>query len=169
MKKRWKKRWAQPFHLFGDSKGEKVGLTFFHLFLIHHYSMNSCIMWSSKYKKSTYKLNYVGKLENTQSNQQMIHRRPTLQRLCPLSPWVEQRGPQPMAPRLPMVPHKAPVAGFGGAMAGSPIWGAKKRHIKKEKHGVSALSGRQLVATHNSQPIVGGSGRGDVWEKARGG
>ena len=39
-----------------------VGLTFFVLpFLIHHYSMNSCSMWSSNYKKSTYKLNYVGK------------------------------------------------------------------------------------------------------------
>ena len=43
-------------------------------------------MWSSNYKKSTYKLNYVGKLANTQSNQQMIHRRPTLQRfLTPIS------------------------------------------------------------------------------------
>ena len=69
-----------------------------------------------------------------------------------------------------MVPRKAPAVGFGGAMTGLPIWGAKKRHIKKrEKHGASALSGRHLVALHNNQPIVGGSGRGDVGEKVRGG
>jgi hypothetical protein len=62
-----------------------------------------------------------------------------------------------------MVLRKAPVAEFGGAMAGLLIWVAKKRRIKKrEKHGVSALSGRHLVATHNNQPIVGGSGIRDV-------
>ena len=65
---------AQPFHLFGDAKGNLIPVS---------------SMWSSNYKKSTYKLNYVGKLANTESNQQMIHRRPTLQRLCPLSPWVD--------------------------------------------------------------------------------
>ena len=59
-----------------------------------------------------------------------------------------------------MVPHEVPVAGFGGAMAGFPIWGAEKRHIKKiEKHGALALSGRHLVATQNNQPIVGRSDR----------
>ena len=69
-----------------------------------------------------------------------------------------------------MVPRKAPVVGFGGMIAGLPVWGAKKRHIKKsEKHGASAISGRHLVATHNNQPIVGGSGRGEVGEKASGG
>jgi hypothetical protein len=31
------------------------------------------------------------------------------------------------------------------------------------------LGGRHLVATYNNQPIVGGRGRGDVGEKARGG
>jgi hypothetical protein len=68
-----------------------------------------------------------------------------------------------MALQIPMVLRKVPLAGFGGAMAGSPIWGAEKRHIKKiEKHGASALSGRHLVATHNNQPIVGGSSRGNV-------
>ena len=69
-----------------------------------------------------------------------------------------------------MVPRKAPVVGFGGAMAGLPVWGAKKRHIKKkENHGAWAISGHHLVATHKNQPIFGGSGRGDVGEKARGG
>ena len=99
----------------------------------------------------------------------MIHWRPTLQQLCPLSPWVEQQCPQQMTLRIPMVPRKAPAVGFGGAMAGLPVWGAKKRHIKKrEKHGSSALGCCHLVATHNSQPIVGGSSRRDVGEKARG-
>ena len=75
-----------------------------------------------------------------------------------------------MAPRLPMVPHEAPVAEFGGAMAGLPIWVANKRRIKKkEKHVAPALSGHHLVAAHNNQPIVGGSSRGDVVEKVRGG
>ena len=68
-----------------------------------------------------------------------------------------------------MVPRRMPAVGFGGAMTGLPVWGAEKRHIKKrEKHGASALGGRHLVATHNNQPIVGISGRGDVGEKARG-
>ena len=67
-----------------------------------------------------------------------------------------------------MVPHKAPVFGFVGATAGLPVWGAEKRLIKKiENHGALDLGGRHLVATHNNQPIVGGSGREDVGEKAR--
>ena len=62
-----------------------------------------------------------------------------------------------------MVLHKAPVVGFGGAMAGFPVWGAEKRHIKKrEKHGALALSVRHLVSTQNNQPIVGRRGRGYV-------
>jgi hypothetical protein len=69
-----------------------------------------------------------------------------------------------------MVPHKAPVLGFGGATAGLPVWGAKKRRIEKiENHGALDLGGPHLLATHNNQPIVGRSGRGDAGEKARGG
>ena len=74
-----------------------------------------------------------------------------------------------MAPQIPMVPGKAPLIGFGGAMAGLTVWGTKKRHIKKENHGAWAISGRHLVATHINQPVFGGSGRGDVGEKVRGG
>jgi len=37
----------------------------------------------------------------------------------------------------------------------------------REEHGASALGGCHLEATHNNQPIVGGSGRGDVGEEAR--
>ncbi len=68
-----------------------------------------------------------------------------------------------------MVPHKAPVLGFGGATAGLPVWGAKKRRIEKiENHGALDLVGRHSVATRNNQPIASGSGRGDVWVEARG-
>jgi hypothetical protein len=48
---------------------------------------------------------------------------PTSQRLCPLHPWVGQRRPQRMAPRPPMVPYKATVVGFDGAMVGSLVLG----------------------------------------------
>ncbi len=61
----------------------------------------------------------------------MSHRHPTLHPLCPLSPWAGYWHHQPMASRLPMVPRKASVVGFGSAMAGSPVMGAKWRHIKK--------------------------------------
>jgi hypothetical protein len=37
----------------------------------------------------------------------------------------------------------------------------------REEHGASALGGCHLAATHNNQPIVGRSGRGDVGEEAR--
>ncbi len=61
----------------------------------------------------------------------MSRHHPTLHRLCHLFPWAGYWRPQPMAPRIPMVPRKAPVIGFGSAMAGSPVWEAKWRCIKK--------------------------------------
>ena len=68
-----------------------------------------------------------------------------------------------------MVPRKAPVVGFGGAMAGLPVWVAKKRHIKKQTDGQAlAVGGHRSITITNNQPVVGGSGRGDVWVEARG-
>jgi hypothetical protein len=50
------------------------------------------------------------------------------------------------------------------------FWGGNETTSKnREKHGASALGGRHLAATHNNQPIVGGSSRGDVGEEVRGG
>ncbi len=50
------------------------------------------------------------------------------------------------------------------------FWGQNETTSKnREEHGALALGDRHLVATHNNQPIVGGSGRGDVGEEARGG
>ena len=67
-----------------------------------------------------------------------------------------------MVPRIPMVPPKAPAVRVVGLMAGLLVWGAKKRHIKKRETWCIGLRWPPLVATHNNQPIVGGSGRGDV-------
>jgi hypothetical protein len=50
------------------------------------------------------------------------------------------------------------------------FWGQNETTSKiREEHGASALGGRHLAATYNNQPIVGGSGRGDVGEEAHGG
>jgi hypothetical protein len=107
---------------------------------------------------------------NTQhTTTKMSHRHPTLHWLCHLSPWAGFWHHQPMALRLPMVPCKAPMVGFGGVMAGLPVWGAKWNHTKNiEEYGALALGGHYLAATHNNQPIVGRSGRGYVGEEARG-
>ena len=68
-----------------------------------------------------------------------------------------------------MVPCKAPVAGFGGAMAGLPVWVDENRRIKKQRDWQAlALGGHQLMTITNNQQIVGGSGRGDVWVDLRG-
>ncbi len=74
---------------------------------------------------------------------------------------------QPMAPRLPKVSLKARVVGFGGIMAGLPVWGAKWNHIKnREEHGVSAVGGRHLIGRYNNQIGVGNCGSRDVGEEA---
>ncbi len=50
------------------------------------------------------------------------------------------------------------------------FWGQNETKSKnREEHGASALGGRHLATTHNNQPIVGRSSRGDVGEEARGG
>ena len=68
---------------------------------------------------------------NNTHNNKMRHCRPTLQRLCPFSPWVWWRRQQLMAPPLPMVPCKAHAMGLGGTTGGSPVWGANASTIKK--------------------------------------
>ena len=74
-----------------------------------------------------------------------------------------------MVPLIPMVPCKVLVVGFGGALAGLPVWVAKKRRIKKQRDGQAlALGGHQSMTITNNQQIVGGSGRGYVWVEARG-
>ncbi len=74
-----------------------------------------------------------------------------------------------MAPRIPMVPRKAPAAGLGSAMAGLPVWGARKRRIKNREMGWAlSLGGHRWITITNNQLIVRGSGRGDVWVEARG-
>ncbi len=93
----------------------------------------------------------------------MSRRRPTLQWLCLLSPWVEQRYPQVMVPLLPIGTRKVRTIGLGGAAVGSPIWGANASPIKnREEGGALALGGCQSIKILNNQWIVGRSSRGDV-------
>ncbi len=81
---------------------------------------------------------------------------PTLQRLCPLSPWIGQQRPQIIAPLLPMVPLQAPSAGFAHAMAGSLVWDNFLSHIKKnESGGALALGGRRFINIFINQMEVG--------------
>ncbi len=51
------------------------------------------------------------------------------------------------------------------------LFGGQNETTKKniEEYGASDLGGHHLAATHNYQPIVGGSDRGYVGEEARGG
>ena len=61
------------------------------------------------------------------------------------------------------------MVGFGGAMAGLPVWVAKKRRIKKQRDGQTlALGGHRSIMITDNQPVVGGSGRGYVWVEALG-
>ena len=69
-----------------------------------------------------YKLNYVGKLEK-HTPPKMIHQRPILQQLCPLSPWVEQLWSRARRQWLGL------VAQWLVRLFGSP----KKTHQKKER------------------------------------
>ena len=64
-------------------------------------------------------------------NNQQNELQPYPQRLCPLSPWVEQQCPQILVPRLPMGPLQAPDAGFVHVTAGYLVWDEFLIHIKK--------------------------------------
>jgi hypothetical protein len=106
--------------------------------------------------------------QHTTTNISRCH--PTLQQLCPLSPWIGQRHPQIIAPSLPMGPLQAPSAGFALAMAGSLVWGNKTRHIKIQRDsggGALTLGGCWLAKKSNNQPIVGRINIRDDGEGAR--
>ena len=98
----------------------------------------------------------------------MIHGHPTLQRICPLSPWVEQQCPQLMAPRLPMGPCTARAVGFGAAIVPFLFFCIKKKRIKKEMVGVLVFGGNCLMMANNNQLRVGVGNRLEVQEEVRG-
>ena len=59
------------------------------------------------------------------------------------------------------------MVGFGGAMAGLPVWGRNETTSKnREEHGASALGGRHLIGRHDNQIRVGDCGSRDVGEEA---
>ncbi len=53
------------------------------------------------------------------------------------------------------------MVGFGGAMAGLPVWGTKKRRIEKQRDGLG--SGLRWLPL----PRIGRSNNGDVRAEAR--
>jgi hypothetical protein len=69
---------------------------------------------------------------NTQHRTTKMDRcHPTLLRFRPHSPWVGQRRPQILAPRLPMGPLQVPGTGFVHVTADSRVWDEFLIHIKK--------------------------------------
>jgi hypothetical protein len=106
--------------------------------------------------------------QNTTHNNQQNEPPPYPQRLCPLSPWVGQRRPQILAPRLPMGPLQAPGAGFAHATAGSLAWMNFEATSKnREIGGASALGGRRSINTYHNRMQVGFRGGGYIAEEAR--
>jgi hypothetical protein len=78
-------------------------------------------------------------LHNNQNNEPP----PYPQRLRPLSPWVEQRRPQVLAPPLPNAIRRSRAVGLARDVVGSLIWGGKMIGIEKYRGGgASALGGR---------------------------
>ena len=93
------------------------------------------------YKKSTYKLNNVGKLENThrkhRKSPKMIHRRPILQRLSPIS-----MGRAAVPPANGAADPYGPAQGARGWVWRRNVWGAclgrqKQTHQQSERHIVN--------------------------------
>ena len=70
-----------------------------------------------------------------------------------------------MVPWLPMVPCKAlpckaPVVGFGGAMAGSPVWGSNEDALKNRDimvYELAALLGEMLERRCDRERACGGT------------
>ena len=61
------------------------------------------------------------------------------------------------------------MVGFGGTMAGLPVWGANKRRIKnREMDRALDLGGHCLMMAYNNQPRIGGSDNGAVRAEASG-
>ena len=116
------------------------------------------------------RVHYVGKLEKhtlKPTNELPAHH--PLAALPPIS-----MGRAAVPPANGAAAHHGPVQGASGwvwwrnglfFLFGSPKRDASK---KREKHGVSALSGRWWITITNNQPKDGGSGREDVWVEARG-
>ncbi len=87
-------------------------------------------------------------LHNNQQNEPL----PYPQRLCPLSPWVEQRRPQILAPPLPNAIRRLQAIKLVLDVIGSLIWGGKMRGIKKYRGGGALALGGCHLAVMTQQP-----------------
>ena len=85
------------------------------------------VLYSTKWVKSVLYRKPQHKTQPQHTTTNMSRRRPTLQR----------RWPSLSMGRLSAPPTNgaAPMFGFGGAMAGLPVWGAEKRRIEKQRDG----------------------------------
>ena len=75
-----------------------------------------------------------------------------------------------MVPPIPIGQGQAHGVGFALSAIGFLVLGAPKRDPSKNREmgRALALDGRGLIMITNNRPIVGGSGRGDVWVEVRG-
>ncbi len=83
----------------------------------------SCISTSKVAKRARHNHNHNHNTQHTTTK--MSRHRDTGFALYLIFPWESYWRHQPMALRLPMIQRKSPVVGFGGAMTGSPVWGAE--------------------------------------------
>ncbi len=88
-------------------------------------------------------------LHNNQQNEPS----PYPQRLCPLSPWVEQRRPQILALPLHNAIRRLQAVGLALDVVGSLIWGGKMRGIEKYRGGGALALGGRRLSVMTQQPI----------------
>ena len=102
---------------------------------------NRIIIQANTTQHTTHKTQHT---KHTTTN--MIRRRPTLQQLCPLSPWVGQRWPQIMVTWFPMCPFQACGVRIPFAAVCSFVWANKfNPSNNRVMGGGMALCGYRLM------------------------
>ena len=103
----------------------------------------------------------------TQQPTKMIHRHPTPQWLCPLSPWQHPPWPQHLAQCLPRVHARLAPAVLAVPRLVTSFGIPTHTSSRNRAMGMAlALSGQNLKGRHNNQPSVGISGGKDFGEVA---
>jgi len=93
------------------------------------------VLYSTKWVKSGLYREPQHKTQPQHTTTNMSRHRSTLQRCWPSLSMGRLLAPPTNGTAASYVPHKAQMVGFGGAMAGLPVWGAEKRRIKKQRDG----------------------------------
>jgi hypothetical protein len=92
--------------------------------------------------------NTTHNLHNNQQNEPP----PYPQQLLPLSPWVEQRRPQILAPPLHIAIRRLRAVGLALNVVGSLIWGREMKGIEKYRGGGALALGGHRLAVMTQQP-----------------